>query len=275
MFRRLILTSALIASVGLAAGQNLIAPFLPVLGEELFFAHFGNGPGLVSEILLVSSETDGETQAQVSPVDYDGNPITTDLNGETVPGTLVARIPASSKLLLKTSGSGPLLQGSIRVVSDRPLNGTVLFGGDFGLAGVGHSTPLDYGFLAPVDEDSESGARTAIAVANLENTAVDLELRLYDSDSGQVDTAGVSLAGNGHIARFLEEFQWQGNTDFARFEGIVEVLSSGRIGATVLRVRPGQCASLPVTPLSADPRQPRRFARVAGPAPMMTARSPS
>ena len=242
MFRRMILTSALILSVGLAAGQNLIGPFFPILDEELFFAHFGNGPGLVSEILLVSADKEAETEALVSLVDDEGNPMTIALNGEIVPGTLAVRIPASGTQRLRTSGSGPLVQGSVRVRSDRPLDGTVLFGGDFGLAGVGDSVPLDYGFLTPADANSESEVRTALAVANLENEAVDLELRLYDSDSTQIDSAHATLAGAGHIARF---------------EGMLEVLSSGRIAATSLRVRPRQFASLPVTALLEDPRQPK------------------
>ena len=85
------------------------------------------------------------------------------------------------------------------------LDGTILFGGDFGLAGVGHSIPLDHGFLAPVDEDSQSQVRTGIAVANLEEETVDLELRLYESEGSQIDSARASLVARGHIARFVDD----------------------------------------------------------------------
>ncbi len=256
MFRKTISILALFPFAVLATAQNPSLIFPPRLDQELFFAHFGNGPGLVSELLLVSSDTEAETQAQISLLDQQGNLMAVELNGQMVNGFLEVRIPPAGTRRVWTSGSGALALGSIRILSDRPLAGTILFGGDFGLAGVGDSLALDFGFRTPVDADADSGIRTGMAVTNLESQAVDLEIRLYDPEGLQVDSAPAALVASGHMSLFVEELEWQGATDLSRFEGTVEVLSSGRIAATALQVRPGQYASLPVAPLSRDPRQP-------------------
>ena len=58
----------------------------------------------------------------------------------------------------------------------------------------------------------------------------------------------VTLPMMGHLALFVTQFDWNQLVDFSAFEGILKVTSSGRIAATVIQTRPGQFATLPVTP---------------------------
>lgn len=245
---KMILTLTLLAVT--IVGQEGIFPPPVILDEELLFAHFGNGQGLVSEIVLYSTDNARETQALILIDGADGNPMAIDLNGRSVGGQMDVSIPASGARRFRTSGLGPIVRGSVRVLSDRPLAGVVLFGGDFGLAGVSSSAPLETGFQTPVDEDAAAAVGTGIAVRNLEDHPIDLDLQLYDSDGVLFDSAQASLAGDGQMARFLCEFEWSSGADHSRFEGTLKVFGSGRIAATALRTRPGQLASLPVTPLS-------------------------
>lgn len=246
---------AILISGGLT-GQTTLWPFPPKFDHELIFAHFGNGSGVFSQILLFSPEQKGETQAKVFLVDDEGHPMTVQLNQDIVTGELDILVPTSGVRRIQTTGSGSITQGWVRIVSDRPLAGFVLFGGDFGLAGVGHSEVFEYGFLTPIEEDNELETNTGIAVANLEEEPANLELRLYDAAGVLVDTAQLEIPASGHLARLLQELDWSSATHLARFEGTLKVRSSTRIAATTLQVRPGQYATLPVAPLPAGQWEP-------------------
>ena len=238
---------------------NTLEASIPVeLTEKLYFAQFANGGGLISQISLLSGGSEEALNAKMELLDDDGAPLNVVLNGEMVAGeTEIFRIAAGGAAVFASDGEGPVVPGSVTVTSDGRLSGVVVFDGgafDLGVAGVGSSAPLT-GFRAPVESRTGDNAiRTGVAVMNLDAEQTGLEVRLLDLDGTVVGTGAVSgepLAGSGHVARFVDEFEWDDPApDLTDFRGVLEVTpSSGQVAATVLRSSPGNLASLPVAPI--------------------------
>ncbi len=232
-------------------GQFATMPVAPPPGgsgsasPDLNFAQFATGGGLSSEIILLNLDAGSEAQAEVHFRDDVGNPSSFELDGASVDGQLQLSIPASGVRVLQTDGSGPPVSGSARVSSDAPLAGVLVFGGSFGLAGVGSSQELT-GFLAPMERIASAGINTGIAVMNGDDSPVNLDLRLLDVDGRELATANETIPARGHKAVFVNQFDWSPAMALADFRGIMEVTSSGRIAVTVLQIRPGQYATMPV-----------------------------
>ena len=223
--------------------------------EELYFAQFADGAGLFSQIILFNLDPDLEADVTLVLRDNEGNPLTVDLNGEQVSGQATTIIPTGGLRRFRTDGLGDLVTGSVRVISDQPVAGVILFGGTDGLAGVGSSTTLPIGFVVPIETNSGSEIDTAIAVVNLEESSVDLTLELVDGDGAVLASAQAVLSGLGHLATFLPDFSWSSTVDFSDFEGTVKVSATGPVAATVIQTRPGQLATLPVVPLLVEPAE--------------------
>jgi hypothetical protein len=237
-------------------GEFATMPVSPLTGgassQTLNFAQFGNGAGaLFSEIMLVDLDTTQPADVTVAIKDDSGNPQSVVLNGESVPGSKTLRIPGGGLRILSTDGRGTLVGGSVTVTSNRPLAGVILFGGSLGLAGVGASTPLTGSFIAPMEINNAQGINTGIAIQSLETAReITLELQLSDVGGRQVASARAeganALKAGGHVARFLPEFSWTPSLDFSSFTGVLRITASGSVAATVLQVRPGQLATMPV-----------------------------
>ena len=230
-------------------------PVQPAQGSntELNFAQFADGDGLFSQIILLNLDPDLEADVTLVLRDDEGNLLTVDLNGEEVSGQMTTLIPAGGLRRFKTDGLGDLVTGSVRVTSDRPVAGVVLFGGTVGLAGVDSSMTQPTGFVAPIETNTGSEINTGIAVMNLEGSSVDLTLQLADGDGAVLASAQAVLSGLGHLATFLPDFSWSPEVDFSDFEGTVTVSATGPIAGTVIQTRPGQLATLPVVPRTPPP----------------------
>ncbi|MCY3778542.1 MAG: hypothetical protein OXH11_21410 [Candidatus Aminicenantes bacterium] len=228
---------------------------MPVeLTERLHFAQFANGTGIVSQISLLNVDVGEDVYAKLELRGGDGAPLNVALNGEMISGeTGVFTIAAGGGAVYASDGQGPVVAGSLTVHSDGPLSGVVLFeGATLGVAGVGNSEPLA-GFRAPAENRSgDKLIRTGVAVMNLDAEEKTLQAKLIGLDGTEVGTGTVTtdpLAGNGHMARFIDEFNWDDPVpDLTDFQGVLEVVPShGRVAATVLRISSGNnMASLPV-----------------------------
>ena len=225
--------------------------------EELYFAQFADGAGLFSQIILFNLDPDLEANVTLVLRDNEGIPLSVDLNGEPVSGQMTALIPAAGLRRFRTDGLGDLATGSVRVSSDQPVAGVVLFGGTDGLAGVGSSETQPTGFVAPIETNIGSEINTGIAVLNLEESSVDLTLQLTDRDGAVVASAQAVLPGLGHLATFLPDFSWSSAVDFSDFEGTVKVSATGPIAGTVIQTRPRQLATLPIVPFQVQPAEGR------------------
>ena len=217
--------------------------------SELYFAQFGDGAGLFSQIILFNLDRDSQANVSIVLGDNDGNPLSVDLNGEQMSGETAAVIPAGGLLRLKTDGQGDLVTGWARVSSDSAVAGVILFGGTVGLAGVGNSVAQPDGFVAPMEVVGESELNTGVAIVNLEDSAAQLDLQLCDRDGFVLAQALIDLSGQGHLASFLPVFDWSPSVDFSSFDGLLKVTSTCKLAATVIQTRPGQFATLPVVAL--------------------------
>ena len=231
---------------------------------ELYFAQFGDGSDLFSHIILFNLDPDIEATVTMIFKDNDGNLLSVDLNGELVTGEKTVVIPAGGLRSFKTDGLGDLLDGSVTVTSDQGVAGVILFGGPTGLAGVGSSSAQPHGFTAPMETNSASAINTGIAVMNLEEDTVNLDLQLCDRDGAVLASAAAVLPGMGHVATFLSGFAWSPAVGFSDFEGILKVTTDGSIAATVIQTRPGQFATLPVVPLDAPEQTASELVLVNG-----------
>jgi hypothetical protein len=225
-------------------------PVAPLEGgaKELFFAQFGDGGDvLFSQIMLFNLESTQAATAELLLKDPAGNPLSVDLNGATVNGELEIEIPAGGLRILRTDGKGDVVAGSVSVNADQPLAGVILFGGTVGVAGVGNSEPLNAGFVAAMENKKASQIRVGIAVMNLASGPVTATLQLLDEHGTLIAThPALQIAAMGREAKFLDELFF--GTDLSDFMGVLIVTATGRIGATVIQTRPGQFATIPVTP---------------------------
>ena len=99
-----------------------------------------------------------------------------------------------------------------------------------------------------MEVNSSKGVSTGVAMMNLEEYAISVDLTLRDMDGRELAFAEVELAGMGHLARFVDQFQWDASIDFSNFEGILLAKASGKIPATVLQTYPSEFSTLPVVP---------------------------
>ncbi|HEV8129752.1 MAG TPA: VCBS repeat-containing protein, partial [Acidobacteriota bacterium] len=218
--------------------------------RQLYFAHFGNGLGQVfSQIMLINLDTSQPAVINISIRNDAGAPLSIALNGELVAGNKNLMIPAGGMRILKTDSLGALTAGAVTVTSDRSLAGVILFGGSIGVAGVGSSLPFNTGFLAPMETNNSAGTSTGVAIMNLESADVTADLQLFDTAGNLISSARLdganSVRGNGHLSRFLTEFNWNPPVNFLNFSGVLRVTTSGKTTATVLQVRPNQLATMP------------------------------
>ncbi len=228
------------------------------LPEKLYFAQFGDGlEQIFSQIVLLNLDTSAPAQTKIILRDGEGQPLSVDLNGNLVEGELSLEIPAGGLRALATDGLGPQVVGSVTVCSDRPLAGVILFGGVVGLAGVGASSELPNGFVAPIETNETDQINTGIAVVNLLDQMATVDLQLCDTEGNTLATGQLKLAGNGHRALFVNEIEWSVPVAFEDFKGLLKATVSSSIAATVIQTRPGEFATLPVAPqLSASVATP-------------------
>ena len=232
---------------------------------EIYFAQFGNGEGLTSEVVLINPSRSTTANGNIEFFDDEGGPflleeeakVTSGFSSQVFAGTgnvFEFSIAPLGRVSIATDGRGDLAAGSAAVTSETPVSGVVRFSlRGVGIAGVGPSRAVT-GFVVPVRRQS-GGINTGIAVHNVGEQSVGLELTLRDSQGQVVAEANlVDFPASGHLARFIGG---TGDAFFAQvdtndFQGTVVVkVRGGKVAATSLELgpRPGEFTTLPVTPL--------------------------
>ena len=217
------------------------APEVPEV-FTLDFAHFANGTGITSEMVLVNVATHPIRPA-IYFYDQQGHlidpesvvDVTVDLE-VTEDGSLTVRTEMEplGELTISTHGQGELVSGSVKVLSDGPIGGGVRYGvPEIGVAGVGASPPVrDVLFPA---RRQEGGIRTAAALHNLGEEAVGVNCRLM-SGGVSLEEAEIPLEANGQASWFIEDVFTA--TDTSDFAGSVRctVLGSRRFTAIAVEM---------------------------------------
>ena len=241
-------------AVELDAGNRIFTtlPVMPVArtgggGQEagLDFAHFANGAGIISEMVLVNRSTQpsgpGLTpfHATISPsrpvlyfYDKEGQPIdpesVVDLTGDlevTEDGALSIQTEMEplGELTISMHGRGEVVSGSVQVVSDGPIGGFLRFDlTGIGVAGVGASQPVrDAIFPA---RRLARGISTAAAIRNLGEEALEVSCQLM-KDGAVLEEVEIPLEANGQEALYIEELFT--GTDTSDFVGSVRCTAPG------------------------------------------------
>ncbi len=254
--------------VGATAIQTRPGEFaaLPVTSEEsissesmdmafsqaLDFAQFADGEGLTSQIYLMNLANTADASVLAIARDMEGEILPVDLLDATDDQPAAGIIPANGGQVSRTRGEGVLQAGSLKIETTQPLSGTILFGGDFGLAGVPSSGIMESGFRTIIQIDAEKEINTGVAIVNLGNESISLEPALFDASGFKIEILDtphvISILPGGQMRFFITDFSWA-EESLDNFVGILEIKSTGLVGATAIQTRPGQFAALPVTRL--------------------------
>ena len=274
-------------AVELDAGNRIFTtlPVMPVSqgqGEEttLDFAHFANGKGIISEVVLVNLETQprgpvlSPFHAAIPPIrpalyfyDQGGDLIdpksVVDLTGDlevTEDGALTVQTELGSleELTISSHGRGGVVSGSVKVVSDGPIGGVLRFGlPGIGVAGVGASQPVQDA-LFPARRQA-GRINTAAAIHNLGEEAMGVSCQLM-SGGVVLEEVEIHLEANGQEARYIEEVFTA--TDTSDFVGLVRCTApeGGMFTGVAVELDPSYqiFTTLPVTPVTPIPERPSR-----------------
>ena len=156
-------------------------------------------------------------------------------------------------LTISTHGQGPLVTGSVKVVSDGPIGGMLRFDlPGIGETVVGPSSPVRNA-LFPVRRQ-EGGITTGVALHNLESSPGLLRCDLM-REGVLLDAASIPLEANGQTSWLIDQaFPAADTSDFA---GSVrcDAVGEGLFSAVALEMDPGNriFATLPVVPVPEMP----------------------
>ena len=219
---------------------SLPAEATPRAAVALYFAHFANGTGITSEMVLVNVAPHPSRPAlyfydqQGHLIDPDS---VVDLTGDleiTEDGSLsvLSEMEPLGKLTIATHGRGEMVSGSVKVVSEGPIGGVLRFDiPGIGVAGVGASEPAQDA-LFPARRQA-GGIRTAAALHNLGAEAMGGRCRLM-SGGVALEEAEIPLEANGQTSWFIEDTFTA--TDTSDFLGSVRCTAPGRGRFTAIAV---------------------------------------
>ena len=247
-------------------GQTVVGGSGFYKGNQLAldFAHFGNGGGITSDIVVVNASANavqpaiyfydkmGERIDAGSVVDVMGQGLeVTSYGALTVPN----EIPSLGELTIPTHGMGDLMTGSVKVVSDStesPIGGVLRFDlTGVGVAGVGASQPVrDAIFPA---RRMAGGINTGAAFRNLSESKQMLTCRLM-KDGQELDLEEVDLPANGQDAKFIHEMFEYDTSDFTGSVRCTAPAGEQEFTAVALELDPanGIFTTLPVIPLEGE-----------------------
>ena len=241
----------------------------------LDFAHFANGDGTTSDLVFVNMKTQPSGPAPtpfhvaippIRPVlyfyDKEGNPITAesvvDITGDleiTEDGglTVQTEMEPLGVLTVSTHGQGPLVSGSVRVLSNGPIGGMLRYDlPHIGEAVVGASQPVSDAIFAV--RRREGGITTGVAVHNLESSPGLVRCDLL-REGVLRDAASFPLEANGQSSWLIgQAFPAADTSDFT---GSVrcDAVGEGLFSAVALEMDPATrtFTTLPVFPVPEMP----------------------
>ncbi len=236
-------------AIRVSPGQFATLPVTGTGSKRLLFAQFGEVNGVSSTLTFVNPAPDKTASVTVKIFDDNGAPLTVNLNGTDQAGQFSFSVPPQGVVSFSSPGTSATAKiGSVVVDSTENLGGTILFGGAFGLAGVGASQQLSK-FVAPIEQTTQGGVTVGLAMMNTGTSQATVRLTVRDESGAPVPggVLDVVLAPQGHVAKFIGQFF--PSLSLADFRGtITGEATGGQIGATVIRQStiPLEFATLPV-----------------------------
>lgn len=224
--------------------------------QEIYFAQLADGGNLIRSQIRLANPTGMDSTARLVLRDPMGDPLSIELNGVPADGELEVIVPGSGTRFLETSGVGPVLSGTATVTSDAPLQGTIVYRGNLGLAGLTAGTLLEGNFAAGITQDAMLGTRTSFSIMNLEEEEIELTFELTNATGGFLGSATERIPPVGKLARFVDELDWNPSVPLENFEGLLRVrarvvptgdLFSARMSAAILLVGPDGLTGIAVS----------------------------
>ena len=179
----------------------------------LYFAHFANGGGITSDIVVVNAaamavqpeiyfyDTMGELIDAGSVLDVMGQSLEVTSSGAL---TVPTAIPSLGEVTIPTHGMGDLMTGSVKVVSDSSIGGVLRFDlTGVGVAGVGSSQPVQDAIFPA--RRMANGINTGAAFRNLSDSELTLTCHLMKDGQMLGDGWMVDLPANGQDAKFIDQ----------------------------------------------------------------------
>jgi hypothetical protein len=170
----------------------------------LYFAQFGNGGGLTSDIVL-QNLSDSETAAgSIQFFDPEGGPFEVGLEGGESQSSVEFSVDPLDVVTVSTDGLGnDALAGSAVVVSSGSLGGVIKFEvAGIGVAGVGSSLPTSRA-ITPVQRIPQ-GINTGIAVRNTSEEAISINSILL-KEGKELDRQKIDLPVGGRSSQFIDQ----------------------------------------------------------------------
>ena len=224
----------------------------------LDFAHFANGDGITSDLVLVNAgsvpirpdlyfhDTEGNPIAAESVVDITGD-LTVAEDGAL---TVLTDMEPLGVITVSTHGEGELVTGSVKVIAFGSVAGVLRFDlPGIGVAGVGVSLPVRDAIF-PVRRQ-EGGINTGVAIHNLESSAELVRCELMQGGT-VLEAESILLEANGQSSWFIDAaFP---DTDTSGFVGSVrcDAVGTGMFTAVALELDAVNrvFTTLPVFPVS-------------------------
>ena len=221
----------------------------------LDFAHFANGAGITSEIVLVNVAPypirpaiyfyapAGDLIDPESVMDVTGDLVVTEDGALTVQ----TEMESVGVFTISTHGQGQLVSGSMKVVADGPMGGFLRFNlPDIGVAGVGTSPPVR-DVLFPARRQA-GGINTGVALHNLEEEAMGVSCRLMRGGA-VLEEVEILLEANGQTSGFIDDVFI--GTDTSDFVGSVRCTATGPFTGIALELGVANriFTTLPVVPV--------------------------
>ena len=228
---------------------------MPRAAVALDFAHFANGAGITSEIVLVNVAPypirpaiyfyapAGDLIDPESVMDVTGDLVVTEDGALTVQ----TEMESVGVFTISTHGRGELVSGSMKVVADGPMGGFLRFNlPDIGVAGVGASSPVR-DVLFPARRQT-GGINTGVALHNLEEEAMGVSCRLMRGGA-VLEEVEIPLEANGQTSGFIDDVFI--GTDTSDFVGSVRCTAPGRFTGIALELGVANriFTTLPVVPV--------------------------
>lgn len=212
------------------------------------FPVFGEGQGLSSTLILINPCPNATASGIVELFDREGRPLSVRFNGTFQNGSFTFDIPPLGVVFFRTAGEGDLTVGSIRLLSNIPIDGSIIFAGPFGVAGV-RSVEASTRFIIPIESDLAQDVRTGVAISNPSSSPVVVTLTLRDSRGVVVPngTITITLPPHGQTSKLVDEFFANRGINFSNFKGSLEVSASSPVGGMAIHLSPGEFATLPIT----------------------------
>jgi serpin B len=208
--------------------------------DPLYFAHFADGGGYTSSLILLNTSEATET-GTLQILDNNGQPMVVTSAGGTATSSFPYSIPAGGVFHFRTDGSpSNAATGWVRLIPDAGTSAPVgagLFGYNpvdvlVSESGVPAAAATSH---AHVFVDRFGNHNTGLAIANTGSAEVNIQIRAFLKDG--ITAAGavpspIQLRGNGHVARFADQLV-AGLPE--GFTGVLDISSAAPFAALTIR----------------------------------------